>query len=215
MRKAGICPMPMMMHHDSQPLVSRGTAYGLLNQVELLRKAGAVSMQVLMMTPSVGTKLWEGTYTSGLVLQSVGGRRTEPYMHDGNYVVASVHKRPWHKQLNLLAAYLYFYNPVWLLMAIIRRKTRVGLKPAGMQVVGMMGVVQTIRRTFGWALRLMFRKIERHKHPPRSRIPMRGVEGGAASHGGCDSRHDETPRPTVQLRVPRPRSAARQELQPV
>jgi radical SAM superfamily enzyme YgiQ (UPF0313 family) len=213
MRQSGICPMPMMMHHDTQPLVSRGTAYGLLNQVELLRKAGAVSMQVLMMTPSVGTKLWEGTYTSGLVLQSVGGRRTEPYMHDGNYVVASIHKRPWHKQLNLLAAYLYFYNPVWFLMAIIRRKTRVGLKPAGMQIVGMLGVVQTIRRTFGWALRLMFRKIERHKHPPRSRIPMRGVEGGAASHAGCDSTH-EAPKPTIQLRIPRPRARARQEMQP-
>ena len=26
LRDAGICPMPMMMHHDSQPLYSRGTA---------------------------------------------------------------------------------------------------------------------------------------------------------------------------------------------
>ena len=30
---AGICPMPMMMHHDSQPLYSRGSNYGLLNQI--------------------------------------------------------------------------------------------------------------------------------------------------------------------------------------
>ncbi len=46
LRDAGICPMPMMMHHDSQPLYSRGSNYGLLNQIELLRKAGAVSLQV-------------------------------------------------------------------------------------------------------------------------------------------------------------------------
>ena len=33
LRDAGICPMPMMMHHDSQPLYSHGSNYGLLNQV--------------------------------------------------------------------------------------------------------------------------------------------------------------------------------------
>ncbi len=31
----GICPMSMMMHHDGQPLASRGNLYGLLNQVQL------------------------------------------------------------------------------------------------------------------------------------------------------------------------------------
>src|SRR4029450_5141337 len=30
LRAAGICPMPMMMHHDTQPLYSRGSNYGLL-----------------------------------------------------------------------------------------------------------------------------------------------------------------------------------------
>src|SRR6185295_3973977 len=74
LRDAGICPMPMMMHHDTQPLYSRGTNYGLLNQIKLLRKAGAVSLQVLMMTPSAGTKLYEQSFTSGLVIDRVGGR---------------------------------------------------------------------------------------------------------------------------------------------
>jgi hypothetical protein len=117
MRAAGICPMPMMMHHDSQPLYSPGTNYGLLNQIKLLRKAGAVSLQVLMMTPSPGTKLYEGTHTDGLVLKSVGGRDVAPYMYDGNYVIASKHKRPWRNQLNMLLGYLYFYNP-----AVARRR---------------------------------------------------------------------------------------------
>jgi len=182
MRDAGICPMPMMMHHDSQPLYSPGTNYGLLNQIKLLRKAGAVSLQVLMMTPSAGTKLYEGTFTDGLVLKRVGGREVRPYMYDGNYVIASKHARPWRKQLNMLTGYLYFYNPLWLLVAAIRHKTKVGGKPAWMQVVGMMGLIQTIRRTSGWALRLMFQKIERLSQPPSSAIPMRGPRGEEATH---------------------------------
>jgi len=178
MRAAGICPMPMMMHHDSQPLYSRGTNYGLLNQVRLLRKAGAVSLQVLMMTPSPGTKLFAETYTKGLVIGRTGGREARPYMHDGNYVIASSHARPWRKQFNLLTAYLYFYNPLWLAVNVWRRKTRVGMKPAYMQMVGMIGLTQSIRRTLGWGIRLIFNKIERLAVPPQTAVPIRGVAGG-------------------------------------
>ena len=182
LRAVGICPMPMMMHHDSQPLYTRRGHYGLLNQVRLLRKAGAVALQVLMITPAAGSKLYEETFTSGQVYESVGGRRVEPHMYDGNYVIASGHEQPWRKQLNLIVGYLYFYNPLWLLVALVRRKTRVSLKPAGMQVLGMLGLTHTIRRTLGWALRLMFGRIRRLSRPPASPIPMRGVDGGPASH---------------------------------
>jgi radical SAM superfamily enzyme YgiQ (UPF0313 family) len=182
LRNAGICPMPMMMHHDTQPLYSRGSNYGLLNQIELLRRAGAVSMQVLMLTPAAGSKLFEPTFTSGQVFKSVGGKSVRPHMYDGNYVVASGHKRPWQKQLTMLAGYLYFYNPIWFLVALIRVRTRVSLKPAGMQIIGMMGLAMTIARTSGWAVRLMFGRIERLTHPPVSQIPMRNVDGAPASH---------------------------------
>ena len=182
LRAAGICPMPMMMHHDSQPLYSPGSNYGLLNQIELLRRAGAVSMQVLMLTPAVGSKLLESTYTSGQVFKSAGGKAVRPHMCDGNYVVASNHKRPWQKQLTMLAGYLYFYNPVWFVAALIRSKTPVSMKPAYMQIIGMMGLVMTIFRTFGWAMRLMFGRIERLSHPPVSQFPMLGVDGAPASH---------------------------------
>ena len=30
-----------------------------------------------------------------------------------------------------------------------------------MQIIGMLGVIQTARRTLGWAVRLMFGKVER------------------------------------------------------
>ena len=104
-----------------------------------------------MMTPAAGSKLLEETFTSGQVFKSVGGKPVQPHMYDGNYVVASNHKRPWQKQLNMLAGYLYFYNPVWLAVAVVRGRSRVSMKPAGMQVIGMMGVVMTIARTSGWA----------------------------------------------------------------
>jgi hypothetical protein len=139
-------------------------------------------MQVLMLTPAVGSKLLESTYTSGQVFKSVGGKEVRAHMCDGNYVVASNHKRPWQKQLTMLAGYLYFYNPVWLVVALLRNKTPVSMKPAYMQIIGMLGLVMTFFRTFGWALRLMFGRIERRSKPPVSQIPMRGVDGAPASH---------------------------------
>ena len=33
LRENGIIPIPMMMHHDEQPLISRKTNYGLINQL--------------------------------------------------------------------------------------------------------------------------------------------------------------------------------------
>jgi radical SAM superfamily enzyme YgiQ (UPF0313 family) len=187
LRDAGICPMPMMMHHDSQPLYSHGTHYGLLNQIKLLRKAGATSLQVLMMTPATGSKLFEQTYTNGQVLASAGGRRVLPHMHDGNYVIASSHKRPWRKQVNLLLGYIYFYNPIWLVVLLLRKRNKVSHKSAAMQIIGMMGLAQTIRRTFGWVLRLMAGRIERLHQPPGSALPMRAVDGSLASHDSCET----------------------------
>ncbi|MFN0135951.1 MAG: B12-binding domain-containing radical SAM protein [Phycisphaerae bacterium] len=178
----GICPMPMMMHHDSQPLYTPGSAYGLINQAGILRKAGAISLQVLMMTPATGSKLYEGTYDSGMVYRAVGERKVEPYMLDGNYVIASKHETPWKKQANILLAYAYFYNPLRFMVALVRPKSRLFLADAGMQVIGMFGLLQTVRRTIGWAFRLVSGKVERHTTTPHSRIPMRGVTTMVADH---------------------------------
>ncbi|MBL8879461.1 MAG: radical SAM protein [Phycisphaerales bacterium] len=183
----GICPMPMMMHHDSQPLYSRGTAYGLLNQARLLRKAGAISLQVLMMTPATGSKLYEGAFTSGLAYDSVAGRTVEQYMLDANYVVASEHPHPWRKQLNIMAVYLYFYNPLRFLWALVRPKSKLYLADAGMQLLGMYGVTQTIRRTIGWAFRLMRGPITRKSRPPESPLSIRKRADQAATPAGAAS----------------------------
>ena len=86
-----------------------------------------------MMTPSPGTKLFAETYTKGLVIARAGGREVRPYMYDGNYVIASSHARPWRKQLNLLARLPLLLQPALARGEPLRRKTKVGMKPAYMQ----------------------------------------------------------------------------------
>lgn len=205
LRNVGINPMPMMMHHDQQPLLSRGPKpYGLLNQIRILRKAGAVSMQVLMLVPATGSKLFVGTYTSGMVYQSVGGRAVEEHMLGGNYVIASHHPRPWVKQANILIAYAYFYNPVRFVVALVRPKSRLWLADAGCQVLGMWGLLQTLRRTIGWAGRLFLGRIERRDAPPMNHIPLRAVDGSAAAHALPGARVVSLTRPALPVSVDSP-----------
>jgi radical SAM superfamily enzyme YgiQ (UPF0313 family) len=214
LRSNGILPIPMMMHHDKQPLVSWKSNYGLLNQLRTLRKAGALFTQVLMLTPSPGSKWFAETYTSGRAFETVDGKNIEPHTVDGNYVVASEHPRPWLKQLNLLAGYAYFFNPLRAFIAVFFSKSRIPfadaetrtekevqkysrwqrahrwgflrlrahITDAAVQIMGMMGLIQTIRRTLGWSWRLFRGRIQRAEQPPRSRIPMRAPNGGPASH---------------------------------
>lgn len=119
LRENGIYPIPMLMHHDSQPLVTWRSKYGLVNQLRTLRKAGALNAQITMLTPAPGSKWYEGTFTSGLVFDRVNNAPMSPHIFDGNYVVASQHPRPWIKQLNILAGYTYFFNPLRMMGALI------------------------------------------------------------------------------------------------
>jgi len=177
-----IHPMPMMMHHDGQPLYTRGRPYGLLNQVQILRNAGAVTLQVLMMTPSTGSKLYEEAFAKGVMYQSVDGHEIGPQMLDANYVVASEESKPWRKQINLLVAYLFFYNPLRFVKAIFFPKSRLYLADVLGQALGMYGLLHTIRRTVPWIWHLRRGPIVRCTKPPLSRVPIRSPDGTRASH---------------------------------
>ena len=159
LRENGIFPVPMMMHHDTQPLVTLKDQSGLLNQIRLLRKAGALYMQVMMLTPSCGSKVYVETYTSGLAYQSVDGVPVEPYFVDGNHVVASRDPHPWRKQLNILAAYLYFYNPVRYLISLVLSKSRIPFADADTRPSSSREHGSPRRREFG---RMFLRKIRAH-----------------------------------------------------
>jgi hypothetical protein len=130
LRAAGIYPIPMLMHHDSQPLFTLKSNRGLLNQLRLLRKAGAMYTQVLMLGPAIGTKWFDDAHTSGLAFESVNGVEIESHMAGGMHVIASRHPRPWLKQFNVLVAYLYFFNPLRMLAAMFWSKSRIPLADA-------------------------------------------------------------------------------------
>jgi hypothetical protein len=214
LRQSGIFPVPMLMHHDAQPLFTWRGGTGLLNQLGTLRKAGALYTQILMFTPAWGSKGYVESFTSGMAYQIVDGVPVEPMIQTGTHVIASRHPRPWIKQLNILAAYAWFFNPLRFFLALffsksripladaptwpppgaqvppgrrpfaglLKRKLRAHLGDAFIQLFGIWALIPTVRRTLGWAFHLFRGRIVRHSQSPASRIPMRSVEGGPASH---------------------------------
>jgi len=166
MVKLHILPMPMMIHHDGQPLVSRKSLYGLLNQVDYLRKSGAMSMQISVLTPSPGSKFHEKPYEDGLVIESVGGRLVEEAQQDGTHIVATLNPRPWLRQLNVLAGYALFYNPLNFVRGFFRRDIRVAGYNAAMQAFGMAALLKTSLECLRWTWKLWRGPIKRFEAVP-------------------------------------------------
>ena len=184
MNKIGICPMPMMMHHDGQPLFTRGSLYGLLNQVAFLRRAGAQSMQVTALTPAVGTRAYEANFENGLVFDSVGNRPVLQYQFDGNHVVASVSREPWRAQLNVLLAYASYYNPINLARTLLRPANGLYLAAAD-QVMGMIGLIPTAIDSAKWSYRLWRGPVSRRFRPPGPKTPL--IDVSTPREGHADS----------------------------
>jgi radical SAM superfamily enzyme YgiQ (UPF0313 family) len=168
----GICPMPMMMHHDGQPLASRHNLYGLLNQVNFLRKSGSVSVQVTILTPSVGSKGYEESYESGMVIEKAGNHQVEDYQYDGNHCIATNDPRPWRKQFNLYMAYASFYNPVNFVRAIANWKDPVWSYRVMYQAYGMAGLVRSVAQGWGWLTSLYRGPVMKMEGIPRRRLLM-------------------------------------------
>lgn len=182
LNKTGICPMPMMMHHDGQPLYTRGKMYGLLNQVAFLRKAGAQGMQVTALTPAVGTRSYEANFENGLVFESVGNRPVLQYQFDGNHVVATESRKPWRGQINVLLAYASYYNPVNLVRTLLRPSNSLSLAGLFDQVRGMIGLVPTAIDSARWSYRLWRGPVTRSSHPPGPTAPLIDVSPASEEH---------------------------------
>ncbi|MFH0983649.1 MAG: radical SAM protein [Planctomycetota bacterium] len=172
LNRMGICPMPMMMHHDGQPLYTRNGPYGLLNQVRFLRQHGAPSLQVTVLTPAVGTRSYEANFENGSVFDRVGGRPVLQYQFDGNHVVASAKSKPWRTQLNVVLAYAWYYNPISLARTLIRPSNRLFLAGVYYQLSGMLALCKTALHSAWWAYRLWRGPIERSTSPPGPKIPL-------------------------------------------
>ncbi|GAB6164235.1 hypothetical protein JCM19992_02350 [Thermostilla marina] len=174
----GIAPMPMMMHHDGQPLWSWKGLYGIINQVAFLFKQGAVTCQVTLLTPSVGSKGYEKPFEDGVVLKSAGGKPVEDWHYDGNHCVATSHEHPWQRQWNMLAAYAAFYNPVNLVRSLARFDS-MWMPRLYCQVKGMIGLAKSIWNSRDWLYRLATGPIEFHEGPPMPKYPLQLVSGVA------------------------------------
>jgi radical SAM superfamily enzyme YgiQ (UPF0313 family) len=171
MTKIGIAPMAMMMHHDDQPLFTRGGLQGLLNQANFLFNAGAVSYQCTILSPAVGTKVFEDTFLSGKMIKKINGEPVSQAMYDGNHAVASKDPMPWRRQLNLLAAYAMFYNPLnFLRRAFTRNKNQ--LRAVGYQLYGNLALPKTAWEMGKWAFKVAFGKKEYWKEVPVAPLPM-------------------------------------------
>jgi len=174
--KQGIAPMPMMMHHDGQPLWTLRSLYGLLNQVRFLWRAGAASCQVTLLTPWVGSQGYEQPFRDGLVLSKVGGQPIEQYQYDGNHCLATNDAHPWRRQINMLVSYAAFYNPINLLLAL-PRFDKVWADRIMYQMLGMIGLVKSLYQLREWLARLISGPIEKLAGLPRSRFPMVAPSG--------------------------------------
>ena len=188
MNKTGICPMPMLMHHDGQPLYTKKGLYGLLNQVAFLRRAGAQGMQVTALTPAVGTRAYEANFENGHVFDSVGKRPVLQYQFDGNHVVASSLPKPWRTQLNVLLAYASYYNPVNFVRTLLRPSNKLYLAELHDSLMGMMGLIPTAIDSAKWSYRLWRGPITRKTSPPGPKTPLIDVSPVRDGHA------DSTPR---------------------
>jgi radical SAM superfamily enzyme YgiQ (UPF0313 family) len=174
MHQQRISPMAMIMFHHGQPFYSRGSLYGLANQIDFLRRAGAISVQCTHHGPAVGTREYEKTFSTGKVLRRIGSYEITEAKFDGNHVVVLPDEPPWLRQLKLLGGYAAFYNPVNLLRALRRDGCALWKRRLGYQVAGLLGTTWTALQTLPYILRLMTGKLKCHADvPPAQYVPVR------------------------------------------
>ena len=168
LRRNRIQPMVMLMHHEGQPLLSRGSQAGLLNQIEFVRRAGAASVQVTVLIPMSGSREYDAVMRSGIILKTLGATRLEDCHLDGNHVISKGAEAPWKLQRNLLLAYALFYNPISLLRLLLKRGWK--WSDLFMQLWGMWGLLLTSCRLVPWMLRL-WRNIPAHRYSVHEDVP--------------------------------------------
>ncbi len=174
MHQYKIAPMAMIMFHEGQPYYTPGSLYGLYNQVEFLRKAGAVSLQCSIHTPAVGSREYEKTYNSGRVLRSLGNYRIPDAKIDGNHVLVTGSEAPWKRQLKLLGGYAAFYNPWNMIKALKKDGSPLRKRRFGYQLAGQLATIWTAFKVLPYILRLLTTQPRCHEAPPpRTHVPVR------------------------------------------
>lgn len=171
-----ILPMAMMMYHDGQPFHTADSLYGLSNQMQFLRRAGAMSVQCTVHIPAVGTREYEKTFETQRVLEHLGTQPINEFAYDGNHVLVAGREPAWSRQLKLLGGYLTFYNPLNLLRAMRADGSPLRKYRMCYQVLGLLATLWTCLKLLPYLLRLRFAKPTYHKTtPPAAKVPVRLV----------------------------------------
>ena len=84
--------------------------YGLREQSLMYTKHGAVSQQITMLTPAVGTNLYERPWEIGEVFATVNGRRVDESKFDGNHMVMTSRDDPAQRLEDVYGGYGQTYN---------------------------------------------------------------------------------------------------------
>ncbi|MEK6883094.1 MAG: hypothetical protein AABY22_25945, partial [Nanoarchaeota archaeon] len=85
--------------------------FGLREEVFFYLKYGAVSQQFTMLTPAVGTEVYDTPYANRQVFSKVGGIDIEPHHFDGNHIVITSREKPAERTRDVINAYKLMYNP--------------------------------------------------------------------------------------------------------
>jgi radical SAM superfamily enzyme YgiQ (UPF0313 family) len=169
-----IMPMAMMMYHEGQPFRSRGSLYGLANQIDFLRRAGAISVQCTVHTPAVGTREYEAAFETGRVMARLGSAPVTDAHQDGCHLTMSGAEPAWRRQLKLLGGYLTFYNPLNLIRALKSDGCTVRKERIVYQLAGFLAALLTCVQLLPYLLRLAFSKPTFYQEaPPTSTVPVR------------------------------------------
>jgi radical SAM superfamily enzyme YgiQ (UPF0313 family) len=178
MHRHKICPMAMMMFHDGQPFRSPGSLAGLAEQVSFLRRAGAVSVQVMVHVPAVGTREYEGLYAAGKVLRRLGEYTVPESFIDGVHVIVAGRRPGWRRQIEQLAAYFAFYNPINLMRALRHDGSPLRWYRVAYQVAGFVAACLTALKALPYTWRLLTARPTFHTAPPPlTRVPVRESQG--------------------------------------
>jgi hypothetical protein len=177
MHRHKISPMAMIMFHEGQPFYTRDSLYGLYNQVDFLRRAGAISIQCTVHIPAVGTREYEKTYQTGRVLERLGPYTIPESKIDGNHVMVTGAEAAWRRQLKLLGGYAAFYNPLNLVRALRSSDTKLWRRRLGYQAAGLIATVWTSAKVLPYVFRLMTCRSRCHTAaPPLQYVPVRVPE---------------------------------------
>lgn len=153
---------------------TRDSLYGLYNQVDFLRRAGAISIQCTVHVPAVGTREFEKTYGTGRVMRRLGSYTIPESKVDGNHVLVSGSESAWKRQLKLLGGYAAFYNPLNFVRSFRKSDTKLWRRRLGYQAVGMFATAWTAVKVLPYLTRLLSNKPQCHAGPPPQQfVPVR------------------------------------------